>query len=504
MSVIGLCWRNLPFSERDVWECKARIAMAEHKAKYPNYRFKPSQKDKDPTPRRRVKEPPAPPDERRCAEIASLLVCGMKGDELASRVRELDATRPSEGVRMRFDDPVTPTTGVMRVGKATDRSRKRDRAKKDEGEMETDEETQRRPSSAPVPEAPTEVEETKFIPHSPRQPRRSTRVIPARDRAVSASPAKKRTAKPRAAILSISTSRDSKPLPHSLAIFPTRDELRGNGKSGDMVQGDNQGEVLQNGTKAAMEGGEPMNNLQEAFVPSQVDSQYPTHDDSISTPPSMNIYQYWPTSPPGADAGVWTPNSPQQSWTPHSPPVHNLYHDTPLNSPNGGSPFLQAQQQYNVQYTGAVSPGADEQYAAPYTPTSPQYPPATPTSPTEFDHTPTHAPVPRAYLDMNALGQEYYENGMPEMYQYSAEYSAMDGYASYPEGNGDRLMFGGEIGRELELHGHIHLDGLPEYRQAVEDLHMCSGTGMGTDDPALVKGRPCGDDDGLHRHPAAC
>ncbi|KAF8517021.1 high mobility group box domain-containing protein, partial [Hysterangium stoloniferum] len=41
--IIGLCWRNLPFAERDVWECKARIAMAEHKAKYPNYRFKPLQ-----------------------------------------------------------------------------------------------------------------------------------------------------------------------------------------------------------------------------------------------------------------------------------------------------------------------------------------------------------------------------------------------------------------------------------------------------------------------------
>ncbi|KAF9558778.1 hypothetical protein CPC08DRAFT_616637, partial [Agrocybe pediades] len=39
--IIGTCWRQLPLEEKRVWEIKAKQEKAAHKARYPDYRFRP-------------------------------------------------------------------------------------------------------------------------------------------------------------------------------------------------------------------------------------------------------------------------------------------------------------------------------------------------------------------------------------------------------------------------------------------------------------------------------
>jgi len=92
--IIGNCWRSLPLEEKHVWEVKAKHAKAEHKKIYPEYRFRPvHNKNKE----KKEKPLTTPDDERRCEEVAQLLLEGKKGDELAAAVRSLD--------RLRTDSP---------------------------------------------------------------------------------------------------------------------------------------------------------------------------------------------------------------------------------------------------------------------------------------------------------------------------------------------------------------------------------------------------------------
>lgn len=73
-----------------MWEIKAKHAKAEHKQIYPEYRFRPvHNKNKE----KKEKPVAAPDDERRCEEVAQLLLEGKKGDELAAAVRSLDSLR---------------------------------------------------------------------------------------------------------------------------------------------------------------------------------------------------------------------------------------------------------------------------------------------------------------------------------------------------------------------------------------------------------------------------
>ncbi|KIP07231.1 hypothetical protein PHLGIDRAFT_89850, partial [Phlebiopsis gigantea 11061_1 CR5-6] len=86
--IIGNCWKALPEQEKKIWESRAKKAKAEHKEMYPHYRFKPvhnKNKNKD----KKSKAPVDEPDERRCEEVAQLLLEGKKGDELAAAVRRL-------------------------------------------------------------------------------------------------------------------------------------------------------------------------------------------------------------------------------------------------------------------------------------------------------------------------------------------------------------------------------------------------------------------------------
>jgi hypothetical protein len=86
----GNCWRALPLEEKRVWEVKAKHAKAEHKQMYPNYRFRPvHNKNKERKPKATI---PAE-DEKRCEDVAQLLLEGMKGEELAAAVKRLDHIR---------------------------------------------------------------------------------------------------------------------------------------------------------------------------------------------------------------------------------------------------------------------------------------------------------------------------------------------------------------------------------------------------------------------------
>ncbi|KAH9959942.1 hypothetical protein BC827DRAFT_1210056 [Russula dissimulans] len=88
--IIGNCWRALPLEEKRVWEIKAKHAKAEHKQMYPNYRFRPvHNKNKEKKPKTLI---PAE-DEKRCEDVAQLLLEGMKGEELAAAVKRLDRMR---------------------------------------------------------------------------------------------------------------------------------------------------------------------------------------------------------------------------------------------------------------------------------------------------------------------------------------------------------------------------------------------------------------------------
>ncbi|OAX38659.1 hypothetical protein K503DRAFT_849908 [Rhizopogon vinicolor AM-OR11-026] len=89
--IIGNCWRALPLEEKRVWEIKAKHAKAEHKARYPEYRFRPvHNKNKE---KKKEKAVPTAEDERRCEEVAQLLLDGMKGEELAAAIRKLDESK---------------------------------------------------------------------------------------------------------------------------------------------------------------------------------------------------------------------------------------------------------------------------------------------------------------------------------------------------------------------------------------------------------------------------
>lgn len=90
--------------EKRVWEMKAKHAKAEHKVRYPNYRFRPvHNKNKD---KKKEKQQTTMEDERRCEEVAQLLLEGKKGDELAAAIRDLE--------RLRTDKPMESVSQLRR------------------------------------------------------------------------------------------------------------------------------------------------------------------------------------------------------------------------------------------------------------------------------------------------------------------------------------------------------------------------------------------------------
>ncbi|PPQ84722.1 hypothetical protein CVT26_014483 [Gymnopilus dilepis] len=103
--IIGNYWRSLPPEEKRAWEVKAKHEKAAHKIRFPDYRFRPvhnknklksaipSSKDDQTL---RGKALITAEEERRCEEVAQLLLEGKKGDELAKAVQSLDRARSRE------------------------------------------------------------------------------------------------------------------------------------------------------------------------------------------------------------------------------------------------------------------------------------------------------------------------------------------------------------------------------------------------------------------------
>jgi len=118
--IIGNCWQALPPQEKAIWEQRAKKAKADHKALYPDYRFRPVHNKNKP---KKAKSTLGPEAERRCEEVTQLLLAGIKGDELRAYTRNttrdslpaLYAQRRSSSVPLptnyfpRFDNIAMPT-----------------------------------------------------------------------------------------------------------------------------------------------------------------------------------------------------------------------------------------------------------------------------------------------------------------------------------------------------------------------------------------------------------
>lgn len=111
--IIGLTWKNLPNEERQIWHARAKVALDDHKRKFPSYAFKPVHNKPRAMPgeKRRVREV-RPKDHTRCAKIAELLVRGKKGLELEVAIQEFDKNHVPEIVT-RFEAPITANTYAM-------------------------------------------------------------------------------------------------------------------------------------------------------------------------------------------------------------------------------------------------------------------------------------------------------------------------------------------------------------------------------------------------------
>ena len=125
----GKYWKALPREEKEVWEAKAIVAQAEHRKKYPDWRFRPGAnalaKVKD-GPRKRTNrkgrgeaEKEERSREKRCAKIADLLVAGKTGADLEVAIEEYDCAHggtqaiKKEGsglLVVQFAENVTPAT----------------------------------------------------------------------------------------------------------------------------------------------------------------------------------------------------------------------------------------------------------------------------------------------------------------------------------------------------------------------------------------------------------
>ena len=105
--IIGLMWKNLPNEERQIWHDRAKVALDEHKRKFPSYAFKPvHNKPRGMSREKRKLREVGPKDHTRCAKIAELLVRGKKGVELEVAIQEFDKNHVPK-IITRFEAPIT-------------------------------------------------------------------------------------------------------------------------------------------------------------------------------------------------------------------------------------------------------------------------------------------------------------------------------------------------------------------------------------------------------------
>lgn len=115
--IIGLTWQNLPNEERQIWHAKAKLALDEHKRKFPQYAFRPLHNKNKGGEKRKVREV-GPKDHKRCEKIAELLVKGKKGQDLDAAIQEFDKYHVPEIVT-RFETPITAQTYNRRPSSAS-------------------------------------------------------------------------------------------------------------------------------------------------------------------------------------------------------------------------------------------------------------------------------------------------------------------------------------------------------------------------------------------------
>ncbi|THH05388.1 hypothetical protein EW145_g4836 [Phellinidium pouzarii] len=198
--IVGMLWHALSYEERQVWQGKARRALAEHRRMYPGYSFRPT-KEKIAAAKERVaaarekesekekekpvsvavsssrKHPPAkdaansmslpaatteapkrrtrvvgPRDLARCERIATLLARGLKGVELDAAMREFDATRIPAPFTATFEEPLTAQVYEGRANGSNTRSVKVEEtapeteARREGGKVEAQMQKQQRPA----------------------------------------------------------------------------------------------------------------------------------------------------------------------------------------------------------------------------------------------------------------------------------------------------------------------------------------------------------------------
>lgn len=105
----GKYWKSLPREERQIWEAKAILALADHRKKYPDWRFRPGSnalaKVKDGPKRRTPKKTKGEVEKKgknrakRCDIIADLLVAGKTGVDLEEAIEKYDHEHESDGLQ---------------------------------------------------------------------------------------------------------------------------------------------------------------------------------------------------------------------------------------------------------------------------------------------------------------------------------------------------------------------------------------------------------------------
>ncbi|GBE88774.1 hypothetical protein SCP_1401790 [Sparassis crispa] len=91
--IIGNCWHALPLEDKKIWQTLAKKEKAEHRLRYPDYRFRPVHNKEKKAAKKQAKAPVSLSDERRCEEIAAFMLDGKKGDALVEAVRQYDMLR---------------------------------------------------------------------------------------------------------------------------------------------------------------------------------------------------------------------------------------------------------------------------------------------------------------------------------------------------------------------------------------------------------------------------
>ena len=99
MFVSGGCWRALPQAEKNKWKAKAERVRQEHLADNPGYKYQPKQKaNKSKQSKPKARSPTTEGEEanRKCEEVAQMLIEGKKGQEISEALKEIEEQAPMD------------------------------------------------------------------------------------------------------------------------------------------------------------------------------------------------------------------------------------------------------------------------------------------------------------------------------------------------------------------------------------------------------------------------